>query len=111
MQVKAHVPDEKARAVEETLAGPDFAIGKSSQRRQYDTYFVFHDKWASRIRYREDEVLTRDALGVEPVLEGQASADASRGREIVPREGVPDSTTRPRRKRRKNFMSGIAKPS
>ena len=69
VQVKAHLAEEKVRAIEEALAGPDFAIGKSSQRRQFDTYFVFNDKWASRIRYREDEVLARDGMG--PVPEGQ----------------------------------------
>lgn len=69
VQVKVHMSEEVVRRIEETLAGPDFAIGKSSQRRQYDTYFIFHDKWASRIRYREDEVLVRDNM--EPVPEDQ----------------------------------------
>ncbi|RME44415.1 MAG: amidohydrolase, partial [Chloroflexi bacterium] len=68
VQVKVYLSDEAARAVEEALASPEFAIGKSSQRRQFDTYFIFHDKWASRIRYREDEVLARDSM--EPVPEG-----------------------------------------
>lgn len=68
VQVKVYLSDERARAIEEMLAGPDFAIGKCSQRRQFDTYFLFHDKWGSRIRYREDEVLARDTM--EPVPEG-----------------------------------------
>ncbi|MFQ5855483.1 MAG: amidohydrolase [Anaerolineae bacterium] len=68
VQVKICLSDQGARAIEEALAGPEFAVGKSSQRRQFDTYFIFHDKWASRIRYREDEVLARDSM--EPVPEG-----------------------------------------
>jgi len=69
VQVKVYMSDEEAKAIEEAINGPDFAIGKSSQRRQFDTYFIFHDKWASRIRYREDEVLVRDSMA--PVPEGQ----------------------------------------
>ncbi|MFQ5341708.1 MAG: amidohydrolase family protein [Anaerolineae bacterium] len=69
VQIKVCLSDQGAQAVEEALAGPDFAIGKSSQRRQFDTYFVFHDKWASRIRYREDEVVARNSM--EPVPDGQ----------------------------------------
>ncbi len=69
VQVKVHMSDQEVEAVEEALTGPDFAIGKSSRRWQYDTYFIFDDRWGSRIRYREDEVLTRDVF--EPVLEDQ----------------------------------------
>ena len=71
VQVKVYLTEEGIRAVEEALHGPDFAIGKSSQRRQFDTYFIFNDKWASRIRYREDEILARDQL--EPVPEGHVT--------------------------------------
>ncbi len=28
-----------------------------SKRHQYDTYFIFDDRWGSRLRYREDEVV------------------------------------------------------
>jgi len=73
VQAKIHMSGQEAHAIEEVLAGPEFAIGKSSQRRQFDTYFLFRDKWGSRIRYREDEVLTRDALRLEPISEGQVS--------------------------------------
>lgn len=76
VQAKVHVPLDRAAKVEEILAGPDFAIGKSSQRRQFDTYFLFQDKWSSRVRYREDEVLARD---MDPII---ASADA------LPREVI-----------------------
>jgi len=73
VQAKVHLSGQEAQAIEEALAGPDFAIGKSSQRRQFDTYFLFHDKWGSRVRYREDEVLTRDVHRLEPMSEGQMS--------------------------------------
>ena len=73
VQVKVYMSDQEIKAIEEALAGPDFAIGKSSWRRQFDTYFVFHDKYASRIRYREDEVLARDAPDVTSVPEGQVT--------------------------------------
>ncbi|MEW5958599.1 MAG: amidohydrolase family protein [Chloroflexota bacterium] len=69
VQVKVYMTEESIRAVEEALHGPEFAIGKSSQRRQFDTYFVFNDQWASRIRYREDEILARDTP--DPAPEGQ----------------------------------------
>ena len=89
VQVKAHLADRKAREVEEMLAGLDFVIGKSSQRRQFDTYFIFHDKWASRIRYREDEVLTRDPLGAETTAQEVGSPQQwGWGREIVPIEVI-----------------------
>jgi 5-methylthioadenosine/S-adenosylhomocysteine deaminase len=71
VQVKVHLPEQKTQALEEVLAGPDFTIITSSQRRQFDTYFLFHDPWSSRIRHREDEVLARDSI--EPVPADQVS--------------------------------------
>ncbi len=65
------VPWIKKQTPRETF--PDFVIGKSSRRQQFDTYFIFHDKWASRLRYREDEIMARDTPRVEPVSEGQVS--------------------------------------
>jgi 5-methylthioadenosine/S-adenosylhomocysteine deaminase len=76
VQATVYLSDQEIQAVEEIIAGPDFAIGKSSRRRQFDTYFIFHDKWASRLRYREDEVLARDTRPLEPVgpvAEGQVN--------------------------------------
>ena len=73
VQATVYVSDQEIQAVEEMIAGPDFVIGKSSRRRQFDTYFIFHDKWASRLRYREDEILARDAPRLEPVSEDQVS--------------------------------------
>lgn len=73
VQATVYLSNQEIQAVEEMIAGPDFVIGKSSWRQQFDTYFIFHDKWASRLRYREDEILARDALRIEPVSEGQVS--------------------------------------
>jgi len=36
---------------------PAITILRGSQRKQYDTYFLFADQWQTRVRYREDEVL------------------------------------------------------
>jgi 5-methylthioadenosine/S-adenosylhomocysteine deaminase len=49
------------------LDRPQFVVLKPSTRRQYDTYFLFDDKYRSRLRYREDEVVggggkVRDAV-------------------------------------------------
>ncbi len=52
VQVKAHVSD--IAAVEQMLAGPEITITKSSERTQYDTYFMFDNPQRGRIRYRED---------------------------------------------------------
>lgn len=71
VQVKVYVKEEIIQAIEAALHEPDFAIGKSSQRRQFDTYFIFNDRWNSRIRYREDEILARDHLS--PVQESQVT--------------------------------------
>ena len=73
VQATAYLSEEEARTIVEMITGPDFVIGKSSLRRQYDTYFLFHDQSASRLRYREDEVLVRDALSEEPLPDGYVS--------------------------------------
>jgi len=73
VQATAYLSNQEAQVIEEMIAGPDFVIGKSSRRRQYDTYFIFYDKSASRLRYREDEILARDARREEPVSEGYVS--------------------------------------
>lgn len=70
VQATAYLTEEEAQAIVEMLTGPDFVIGKSSWRRQYDTYFIFHDPSASRLRYREDEVLVRDARSEDPLPDG-----------------------------------------
>ena len=78
VQAKVHLSEQQAQAIEAALAGPEFAIGKSSQRQQFDTYFLFRDKWGSRVRHREDVVLSRDALDLTPIPEGQVSEVISR---------------------------------
>ncbi len=55
VQVKVQLPSEAD--VEAILARGDVLVVRASQRRQYDTYFLFDDPYRSRLRYREDEVL------------------------------------------------------
>ncbi len=43
--------------IDAMLAAADALVVRASQRRQYDTYFLFDDPYHSRLRYREDEVL------------------------------------------------------
>jgi 5-methylthioadenosine/S-adenosylhomocysteine deaminase len=38
-------------------ASPEVRFLRGSERNQYDTYFLFDDRWGSRLRYREDEVM------------------------------------------------------
>jgi 5-methylthioadenosine/S-adenosylhomocysteine deaminase len=52
VQVKARSADE-ARILE-VLHSPDITITKSSERTQYDTYFMFDERSRGRVRYRED---------------------------------------------------------
>ncbi len=58
VQVKVLLDD--TTLVESLLDRPDVLVLKPSQRRQYDTYFLFDDPYHSRIRYREDELLDED---------------------------------------------------
>ena len=55
VQVKVHLPD--ASVVQEALNSEQVVVVRSSQRRQYDTYFLFDDPEHSRLRHREDEML------------------------------------------------------
>jgi 5-methylthioadenosine/S-adenosylhomocysteine deaminase len=52
VQVKARSVDEQR--VLEGLGAGDITITKSSERTQYDTYFLFDDPALGRVRYRED---------------------------------------------------------
>jgi len=63
VQVKVHLPDDSA--VEAVLSSGQIPLVKSSQRRQYDTYFLFDDPEHSRLRYREDEVLDEEGEVVD----------------------------------------------
>ncbi len=55
VQVKVRVDDVKAM-YERLKALPEITWIRGSTRRQYDTYFIFHDADGSRLRYREDEL-------------------------------------------------------
>jgi 5-methylthioadenosine/S-adenosylhomocysteine deaminase len=52
VQVKARIEDD--RRILEALAMPNITITKTSERTQYDTYFLFDDPARGRVRYRED---------------------------------------------------------
>jgi len=65
VQVKVRLPDEAA-TVEVLLNCPEVMVIKPSERKQYDTYFLFEDPEVGIIRYREDYVLDR-GLEVKPI--------------------------------------------
>jgi 5-methylthioadenosine/S-adenosylhomocysteine deaminase len=65
VQVKVWVPDEQALATR-LLACPKVMVIKPSERKQYDTYFLFDDPEEGIIRYREDYLLDR-GLEVKPI--------------------------------------------
>jgi 5-methylthioadenosine/S-adenosylhomocysteine deaminase len=56
VQVKVHEHDlDELR--ERMMSTPEITVLRGSERDQYDTYFLFDDRWGSVLRYREDEVL------------------------------------------------------
>lgn len=55
VQVKAVVSDQAA--IEKLFSHTDVQVLKSIHYRQYDTYFMFTDPEAGRVRYREDDML------------------------------------------------------
>jgi 5-methylthioadenosine/S-adenosylhomocysteine deaminase len=57
MQVKVSLDDAALARVNDSLASGALAVQRSSVRRQFDTYFLFADPAAGRIRYREDEIV------------------------------------------------------
>jgi 5-methylthioadenosine/S-adenosylhomocysteine deaminase len=65
VQVKVHLAD--ASAVEALLNSGEVPIVRSSNRQQYDTYFLFGDLETSRLRHREDEIVDQDG-GVQQVV-------------------------------------------
>jgi len=65
VQVKVWVPDEEA-LVARLLACPKIMVIKRSERKQYDTYFLFDASQAGIVRYREDYLLDR-GLEVRPL--------------------------------------------
>ncbi len=58
VQVKAHLPDDLD--TDDWLQRPEITVTQHSQRKQYDTYFIFKGDDHGRIRYREDNVLNAD---------------------------------------------------
>lgn len=56
IQVKVQ-QDDLAALEAQLLAAADVTVIRGSNRRQYDTYFLFDDRWGSVLRYREDEIL------------------------------------------------------
>ncbi len=56
VQAKVHLDEAAAARLKAALSSDKFQILRSSNRRQYDTYFLFADPAAGRIRYREDEL-------------------------------------------------------
>jgi 5-methylthioadenosine/S-adenosylhomocysteine deaminase len=57
VQVKVHLTD--ASTVETLLTSGEVPVVRSSRRAQYDTYLLFGDLETSRLRHREDEVLSQ----------------------------------------------------
>ncbi len=54
VQVKAQITPEQAEQIAALLNGDQFTIDKTSERTQYDTYFLWNDQSKGRIRLRED---------------------------------------------------------
>jgi 5-methylthioadenosine/S-adenosylhomocysteine deaminase len=65
VQVKARVPDPEA-LVARLRARSEIMVIKHSERKQYDTYFLFSDPQAGIIRYREDYYVD-SGLEVKPL--------------------------------------------
>jgi 5-methylthioadenosine/S-adenosylhomocysteine deaminase len=65
VQVKLVVPDEEALRIR-LSSSPELMIIKPSERKQYDTYFLFSEPEGGMIRYREDYLLDR-GLEVKPI--------------------------------------------
>ncbi len=59
IQVKIRLPE--SVDLEANLAGAGIETFRQSIRAQYDTYFMFEDEEAGRLRFREDEI--KDAYG------------------------------------------------
>jgi 5-methylthioadenosine/S-adenosylhomocysteine deaminase len=58
VQVKVAIADPET--IDRALKQPPISITRSSRRNQYDTYLLFDDPQQGRIRYREDEIFTKD---------------------------------------------------
>ncbi|MEO1162280.1 MAG: amidohydrolase family protein [Chloroflexota bacterium] len=58
IQMKAKMPDPST--IEELLSHEDVEVTRAVHYRQYDTYFLFDEPEAHRIRYREDDRIGSD---------------------------------------------------
>jgi len=67
VQVKVQLSADDLSSVEDAIESGLLAVVRSSVRRQYDAYLILDDVDHSRIRYREDEVLSSDGEHVESV--------------------------------------------
>ncbi len=57
LQVKARLAAADVARIEAVLQEPDISITKTSERKQYDTYFLFAQRERGRVRIREDHRL------------------------------------------------------
>ncbi len=55
IQSKARLSDSTASNIETVLSQAKLKVSRSSQRTQFDTYFLWHDQNKGRIRLREDQ--------------------------------------------------------
>ncbi|MGC9356953.1 MAG: amidohydrolase family protein [Anaerolineae bacterium] len=60
VQIKVAEPDLEALEAKLREAKDVITITRGSTRTQYDTYYLFDDRWGSVLRYREDEVMDLD---------------------------------------------------
>jgi 5-methylthioadenosine/S-adenosylhomocysteine deaminase len=68
-EIQVKVQEEDLTAMELRLhASPKITFMRGSKRTQYDTYFLFKDRWESRLRYREDEVMNLETGEIEEVI-------------------------------------------
>ena len=66
VQVKVHQHDlDTLRA--RVMSTPEITVQRGSKRDQYDTYFLFDDRWGSVLRYREDEVLDEKGTIIDAI--------------------------------------------
>jgi 5-methylthioadenosine/S-adenosylhomocysteine deaminase len=79
VQVKVMLDD--AALVQRLLDHPEIEIVRTSHYRQYDTYFLFDTEVDTRLRYREDDFIGKDA-GVEAVRTRLTMTGPSKEREF-----------------------------
>lgn len=78
LQVKAIVGERGTQIVAQLLAHPEIRVTKTSERTQYDTYFLFHNPERGRIRIREDHRNDPGAR-LDPKYTITLMAEATRG--------------------------------